>query len=47
MTLTSGLSLPEIAALNVLRSGLLAMAWEAFWLAIEVNEPAPPGISLR
>ena len=40
---TAGFSLPEMAELNVLRSGLDAMAAEATWLPIPMNEPAPPG----
>jgi len=45
-TFTAGFQLPEIAALNVLRSGLLAMAWEADCVDIPVNEPAPVGTCL-
>ncbi len=40
---TAGFSLPEIAELKVLRSGLAAMASEATWVAMLANEPAPVG----
>ena len=45
--LMSGLSLPEIAALNVLRSGLEAIACEAVCSAIEAMEAGPAGFLLR
>ena len=41
--LISGFNLPDIAALKVLRSGLLAMAWDAVWSAMDGIEPAPEG----
>ena len=41
--LISGFNLPDIAALKVLRSGLLAMAWDAVWSAMDGMEPAPEG----
>ena len=41
--LISGFSLPEIAALKVLRSGLLAMACDAVWTAMDGMDPAPVG----
>ena len=40
---TFGLSLPEMAALKVLRSGLLAMACDPVCSAIDSIEPAPVG----
>ena len=45
--LISGLSLPEMASLNVLSSGLFAIAWEPVCSAIESMEPGPVGTSLR
>lgn len=45
--LTSGFSLPEMAALNVLNSGLFAIACEPVCSAIESMEPAPVGTLLR
>ena len=45
--LMSGFSLPEIASLKVLRSGLLASASEPVCSAIESIEPGPVGTFLR
>ena len=45
--LMSGFSVPEIAALKVLRSGLLAIACDAVWPAIDGIDPAPVGTALR
>ena len=47
MMLISGFSVPEIAALKVLRSGLLAIACDAVWPAIAGIDPAPVGTALR
>jgi hypothetical protein len=42
-----GVGRPEIAALKVLRSGLLAIACDAVWPAIAGIDPAPVGTALR
>ena len=45
--LMSGLSLPEMNPLKVLRSGLLAIASDPVCRAIESIEPGPVGFCLR